>query len=417
MNNKIISLIAAMVLGLSAMAANIKTDREWYLAGEQMKVNVTVDDSQIAYAELCDANGLAASTIVGIKDGVGTGTIELPANLHSGFYALNVYTRNSSKVCNKLVAVVNTMSKSGDDDVEWVKDETTKAVADGECKFVDVVKTDIPEKEGHMIMARIKNTYDGKTYRRNQITPALSIIGMQIHYFEGKMLNDTTAVFYVHGIHGKLPLVLSAVTDTDVSLPIEMVSPFAALLPKELPHLVFHYNRSEVEARSLEMQRHQMAIAPVKRELQIGVFTDEATEEAVPLAYDPSVLGTTPDLTYNLDEYRQFFTIREVLLEYVECVRKVKSNGYTQLIVRRGEDHYNTSLATLVLIDGMPVIDVERLLSYDARRIHYINIYGGQYTFGNGVYNGILSFVTRSGQLTNYPTERNMQYLIYDFPQ
>ena len=92
MNNKIISLIAAMVLGLSAMAANIKTDREWYLAGEQMKVSVTVYDSQIAYAELCDANGLAASTIVGIKDGVGTGTIELPANLHSGFYALRPET-------------------------------------------------------------------------------------------------------------------------------------------------------------------------------------------------------------------------------------------------------------------------------------------------------------------------------------
>ena len=106
-----------MVLSLSAMAVNIKTDREWYLAGEQMKVSVTVYDSQIAYAELCDANGLAASTIVGIKDGVGKGTIELPANLHSGFYALNVYTRNSSEVCNKLVAVVNTMSKSGDDDV------------------------------------------------------------------------------------------------------------------------------------------------------------------------------------------------------------------------------------------------------------------------------------------------------------
>ena len=65
----------------------------------------------------------------------------------------------------------------------------------------------------------------------------------------------------------------------------------------------------------------------------------------------------------------------------------------------------------LVLIDGMPVYDIERLLSYDARRIHYINIYGGQYTFGNGVYNGILSFVTRSGRLTNYPTEPNAQYL------
>ena len=71
----------------------------------------------------------------------------------------------------------------------------------------------------------------------------------------------------------------------------------------------------------------------------------------------------------------------------------------------------------MVLIDGMPVINIDRLLNYDARRVHYINIYGGQFTFGNGVYNGILSFITRSGRLTNYPTEPNVQYLVYEFPK
>ena len=54
---------------------------------------------------------------------------------------------------------------------------------------------------------------------------------------------------------------------------------------------------------------------------------------------------------------------------------------------------------------------------YDARRIHYINIYGDQFIFGKGVYSGILSFVTRSGRLTNYPTEPNAQYLVYSFPE
>ena len=61
--------------------------------------------------------------------------------------------------------------------------------------------------------------------------------------------------------------------------------------------------------------------------------------------------------------------------------------------------------------------DIGRLLDYDARRVHRINIYNGQYTFGNSVYNGILSFVTRSGQLTNYPVEPTMQYLVYEFPE
>lgn len=220
------------------------------------------------------------------------------------------------------------------------------------------------------------------------------------------MVNDSTAVFYTFGIHGKLPLVLSAMSSNGVSLPIEMISPFTTLLPKQLPHLVFHYNRSEVEARSMAMQRHQILKG-----------SDETQVTGVSLDYDETVLGTKPDLTYNLDEYRQFFTIREVLLEYVMCVRNTKVNGVPRLFVRKEQDAYNSTLPTLVLIDGMPVNDIERLLNYDARRIHYINIYAGQYTFGNSVYNGILSFVTRSGRLTNYPTESNMQYLVYEFPE
>jgi hypothetical protein len=263
---------------------------------------------------------------------------------------------------------------------------------------------DVRETEGHIIKARVKNNHDGKTFSGSQIRPSMSIIGKQIHYFEGQMVNDSMAVFYTFDVYGKQPLVLSAISSTDISLPIEMVSPFATLLPKKLPHLVFHYNRSEVEARSLDMQRHQLVIAP----------TVEA--EVVPLDYDETAYGTKPDLSYNLDEYRQFLTVREVLLEYVSCVKRTTIDGVPQLIVRKEQEVYNNTIPTLVLIDGMPVYDIERLLNYDARRIHYINIYAGQYTFGNSLYNGILSFVTRSGRLTNYPTEPNMQYLVYEFP-
>ena len=103
--------------------------------------------------------------------------------------------------------------------------------------------------------------------------------------------------------------------------------------------------------------------------LLLGEQDDAAAEDGVPLDYDDRLFGSKPDLSYNLDEYRQFLTVRE------------------------------------------------RLLDYDARRIHYINIYGGQYTFGNGIYNGLLSFITRSGRLTNYPTEPNSQYLVYHFPE
>ncbi|MBP5509155.1 MAG: hypothetical protein J6Y23_15165 [Prevotella sp.] len=430
MNNKILSLTVAMVLALSSYAASIETDRSWYLAGEAMKVSVTADDALIAYAELCDTRGLAAGVVIGLEDGEGTGVIELPSHLHSGFYVLSVYSRDNSHVAHRLVAVINPLHKSGDDDIKWVEithpDSLSYSQAgDGSgigdsfstADLVDEKEIDVRETEGHIIKARVRNVYEGNTFTGSQILPSLSIVGQQIHYFEGKMVNDSIAVFYTYDIHGKLPLVLSARSSTGVRLPIEMISPFATLLPRKLPHLVFHYKRSEVEARSIDMQRHQMAIAPAKRELQLGDDADETAEEGVLLDYDDNAFGTKPYLTYNLDEYRQFLTIREVLVEYVNCVSNRKNNGVQQLYVLSENFQYTSSLPSLVLIDDMPVSNVERLLDYDARRIHYINIYNAQYTFGNGVYNGILSFVTRSGRLTNYPTEPNMQYLVYEFPE
>ena len=406
MKSKIISLIAALVLAPSAFAVGVMTDRTWYLAGEAMRVNVTADDDLIAYAELCDTKALVAGVVIGLNKGEGTGIIELPSDLHSGFYVLSAYTRNNTQVYQQLVAIVNPLRKSINDDIKWMLGDRCWVVDDGEADLVSEKDADVRETEGHIIKARVRNVNDGNTFLASQIRPSLSIIGKQIHYFEGKMVDDSTAIFYTFGIHGKLPLVLSAISSTGVRLSIEMISPFATLLPKQLPHLVFHYKRSEVEARSLDMQRHQ---------LSIGANGDNQATVA-PLDYNETVLGTKPDLTYNLDEYRQFLTVREVLLEYVICVKNTRIDGVQRLIVRKEQDVYNSSLPTLVLIDGMPVNDVERLLNYDARRIHYINIYAGQYAFGNSVYNGILSFVTRSGQLTNYPTEPNMQYLVYEFP-
>ena len=420
MKNRIIFIILAVwTLLLSTFAARVETNRPWYLAGEAMEVSVTDVNAQIAYAELCDTHGLAAGVVVGLKGGEGRGVIELPAHLHSGYYVLSVYTRDNAQVSHLLVAIINPLHKSGDDDIKWVSGDSCWVTGDETADLVSQKAVDEREIEGHIIKARVGNVYGGKTYKGSQILPSLSIIGKQIHYFEGKMVDDSTAVFYTYGIHGKLPLVLSAVSSTGKSLPIEMISPFATLLPKQLPHLVFHYKRSEGEARSLDMQRHQIAITPAKREIKLGDNSDDTAEDGKPLDYDETIYGIHPYLSYNLDEYRQFLTIREVLLEYVRCVSKRKIDGVQQLIVQTDQDQYqyNKTLPSLVLIDGMPVMDIERLLSYDARRIHYINIYGDQFVFGKGVYSGILSFVTRSGRLTNYPTEPNAQYLVYSFPE
>ena len=125
-----------MLLALSTFAARVETDRPWYLAGEAMAVSVSDADASIAYAELCDTHGLAAGVVVGLKGGQGTGIIELPSHLHSGYYVLSVYTRDNSQVSHQLVPVVNPLHKSVDDDIEWISGDSCWATGDGTTDLV-----------------------------------------------------------------------------------------------------------------------------------------------------------------------------------------------------------------------------------------------------------------------------------------
>ena len=167
----------------NAMTVQVQTDRPWYLAGEAMTIRVTADDALIAYAELCDTRGLAAGVVVGLNGGVGEKAMELPADLHSGYYVLSVYTSGDANVSQRLVAVVNPLRSSADDDIEWVKGDSCWAEETHLCPLpveggemsVGYVNAPLPqqggdgggsvrETEGHIIRARVRNVYNGHTY-------------------------------------------------------------------------------------------------------------------------------------------------------------------------------------------------------------------------------------------------------------
>ena len=134
--NRSISLIATILLAHNTFAAEFRTDRTWYLAGEQMTVSVTDQDALIAYAELCDTRGLAAGVAVGLSQGQGSGVIELPSSLHSGYYVLSVYTRDDAHVSSQLVAIVNPLHKSADDDIKWLPADSCWATGNGTADLV-----------------------------------------------------------------------------------------------------------------------------------------------------------------------------------------------------------------------------------------------------------------------------------------
>ena len=422
-------VLSALLLTLPTAAQQILLDHDWYLAGDKMTVAVEVGSaetaSKVAYVELCDATGLQANCVIGLSKGRGQGLIELPSTLHSGYYLLSMYTRMGSQALQQLVPVVNIMQKSVADDIKWVATDgaTTATAYDndadadgsnaGASSAANLKKptyAPLPdsylatfgqraENEGHCIYARIHGTSESNDYLTSQIDATLAVVGKTPHVFQGNKLNDSTVVFNTYGVDGRHSIVMTAETYDAKPLQIEVINPFATLLPRHLPHLTLCYNRNEVEKRSSQMQ--------------LSVNDTIVTDSTV---YSSEFMATKPLVSYDLDEYRQFRTIREVLLEYVNFVHRSAKHGRNRLYVYNEVEGYSEWQA-LVLLDGMPVQDIDRLLRYDARRVHYINIYDDYFSFGNIMYKGVINIVTRTGKLTNFPPEKTSAYLVYDFPQ
>ena len=75
----------------------------------------------------------------------------------------------------------------------------------------------------------------------------------------------------------------------------------------------------------------------------------------------------TPSLSYNLDEYVRFNTVREAFVEFVMGVRVSKADGATIIRILQDDVKRFSSLKALVLIDGVPIADHDAVLDYNAR--------------------------------------------------
>ena len=129
----IISLLAT--LGMAAQEQEfirITTDKDCYLAGEDLWIQVCVNDathkpmniSQVAYIEICGPQQVYAEAKIQLTDGEGNGRIRLPRTMHTGSFLLKAYTRylrnwGEEAFSRKYIAVINTLQSVPEDQMTW----------------------------------------------------------------------------------------------------------------------------------------------------------------------------------------------------------------------------------------------------------------------------------------------------------
>lgn len=247
----------------------------------------------------------------------------------------------------------------------------------------DFTEAVVPEYEGEIIRAHVSGTEDARNAAIGKFA-FISVPGSQRNVYASTIQKDGSATFYTTNIYGDNDIFLEIENmPEDKICHLELKTPFVNAPVADIPELAITSDWEEsLRLRSLGMQISK-------------AFDADTLFDFLPL-YDHNILSGDR-IRYVLDDYTRFTLMEEVFIEFIPELRVRKVNGKREIQVRI-LDYFNdlffSTENSLMLIDGVPVLDQEKVINYDPLLVQYIDIYPNTYFFGVRGFQGVVNFVT-----------------------
>jgi hypothetical protein len=130
---------------------------------------------------------------------------------------------------------------------------------------------------------------------------------------------------------------------------------------------------------------------------------------------DTTAFFEHPNESYLLDNYTRFTTMEEVLREYVMSVSVRKRAGKFHLPMFN-DDMSNGTFQTdpLVLLDGVPVFDMDKIVDYDPLKVRKMETVTRKYVYGKTFSDGIINMATYNGNLEGFDLDPRATVIDYE---
>lgn len=427
------------------------------------------DFSSIAYMELHSATTMVATGKVALMGGRGGADIMIPSNLPTGNYVLLAYTAQN---CNedgfdymtgaRTISIFNTASTERvSDGVEIVpaseykptapasaagsvtvtapavalqgstavvkvanagkdasvsvsvrlEDGITAPATLGAGEFLASLKPGksfsqnrIPEFEGEIIRGRIAGLNPAQADSLYAKSGFISAPGNKSDVYSSPIRKNAELTFFTNSIYGDKDLVCEIEgIDSEVPCHIELESPFVNASVGEIPVLQLTDGlRGRLEKRTV--------CSRIEKN-----FFGELIPDRLPVR--ENALFGQEAITYRLDDYTRFPTMEEIIVEFIQELRIRRNDDRRREIQVRLYDKHNSSHysngSSLIMIDGIPVFDCDRVLDYDPLLIETVSIYPYTYFVGFRSFEGIVNLETYKGNMPGVTFEPNVR--IVDF--
>lgn len=272
-------------------------------------------------------------------------------------------------------------------------------------------KVSTPEFAGHFLTVKVTDKASGKP--EGEIPVYISVLGTTPQTRLSYSDDEGNAYFNLRNLYGHDQLILT--TDTAFQGKVQLTLS-KSFVPTE--------RTQEFAYRPLP-QGILKAIEPMHQNIVLqhnfstaGIFTTSPAP-----AKDSTPFFGTPYKTYLLDNFKRFTTMEEVLREYVQEVNvRIKQKDYSfQMLSRQltdlgkymGVDYMITNAAPLVLLDGVPIFDMNKIIAYDPLKVRKLDIVADRYLLNKKDFGGIMSFTTYNHNFEGF--ELNPNDVVVDF--
>ncbi len=250
----------------------------------------------------------------------------------------------------------------------------------------------LPEYSGHIISCKIT---DKRTeLPAKGITTYASIPGKRFRFSSSVSDESGLLRFDINDFFGTGDMIIQTDNRKDSLYRIEILNPFSD------KYAVLRFPSFELS----EKVRSSLLSHIMSAQVQSAYASARPQQFILPIDDTTAFYGKA-DKTYSLDDYTRFTTMEEVMREYVTEVLVRKSEGKFHFRVSNAPYKLFFEINPLILIDGVPVFDINKIMAFDPLKIKKMDILTRKYYLGDLTCNGIISYSTYDGDLGEYPLD------------
>lgn len=258
-----------------------------------------------------------------------------------------------------------------------------------------------PEYHGHIVTGKIIDTRTGAVAKN--IEGFMSVPSVRTQFNVSTSDANGLVKFDMKNMTGSAEVIVQTNPLFDSVYRIDVQNPFSEnYSDTKLPAFVFPKNYpNTILDESINMQAQNIYAADKLKEVRLPVV-------------DTNAFYQNPDAIYWLDNYKRFTTMEEVMREYVTATNVKLRNGKFTINLQNKMSNTWFDDNPLVLLDGVPVFDINKIMQYDPLKINRLEVVNHRYFIGNSVFSGILNWTTYKGDLKGFELDPHATVIDYE---